>query len=73
MGHLGHTSQQLFAGKVFPIQKNVQVGVAAEPIIHIFELISTARPNTINCGILHIEDVNSVLFQKKSAYFSFLP
>jgi hypothetical protein len=39
MGHLGHKSQQLFAGKVFPIQKNVRVGVDSEPIIHIFELL----------------------------------
>jgi hypothetical protein len=39
MGHLGHTCQQLFAGKVFPIKKNVRVGVASEPIIHIFELL----------------------------------
>jgi hypothetical protein len=39
MGHLGHTSQQLFAGKVFPIEKNVRLGVASQPIIHIFELL----------------------------------
>jgi hypothetical protein len=39
MGHLGYKSQQLFAGKVFPIQKNVCVVVGSEPIIHIFELL----------------------------------
>jgi hypothetical protein len=39
MGHLGHKFQQLFAGKVFQIQKNVRVGVGSETIIHIFELL----------------------------------
>jgi hypothetical protein len=39
MGHLGHKSQQLCAGKVFPIQKNGRVGVGSEPIIHMFELL----------------------------------
>jgi hypothetical protein len=39
MGHLGHKSQQSFAGKVGLSQKNVCVGVGSESILHIFELL----------------------------------